>query len=253
MRARAGNTTSCEGGRGPSRGYLYDLWWPPATGRASPPMHKRNLNTGMQWRVLGLLGCLGCLAAAGTELRRSPPRPLTLATGPDQDPSVKLSRYVCSIRPGDRQERAVSDLSFPRAFVVAPRTPTFVNLTLRGGLGRRLFIAACGAPQPPPPTGWLGITSGFARPLVLEANVFHEVSASVARSLVGHGCAISSICRSGSARRVRRSRQRPASEVAAPVPGGRRPAQPFSRSRHGLCSAPPATGEGPRRPRARHD
>ena len=82
--------------------------------------------------------------------------------------------------------RRPSLLSFPRAFVVAPCTPAFVNLTLRGGLGQRLFIAACGAPQPPPPIGWLDIMSGLARPLVLK--VFHEVSASVARSLVGHGC-----------------------------------------------------------------
>ena len=82
--------------------------------------------------------------------------------------------------------RRPSLLSFPRAFVVAPRTPTFVNLTLRGGLGQRLFIAASGAPHQPPPIGWLDIMSGFARPLVLKANVFYEVSASVARSLVGH-------------------------------------------------------------------
>ena len=50
-------------------------------------------------------------------------------------------------------------LSFPRAFVLAPRTSPFVlpglNLTVVGGLGHRLFRAAFWAPEPPAPQGWL--------------------------------------------------------------------------------------------------
>ena len=70
-------------------------------------------------------------------------------------------------------------LSFPRAFVLAPRTSPFVfpglNLTVVGGLGHRLFRAAFWAPELPAPKGWLDIVSFFARLLVLDAHVFHEV------------------------------------------------------------------------------
>ena len=82
-------------------------------------------------------------------------------------------------------------LSFPRAFVLAPRISPFVlpglNLTLRSDLGQGLFIAALWAPEPPAPLDWLDIVSFFTRLLVFDANVFHEVSASAAQCLVRHG------------------------------------------------------------------
>ena len=114
-----------------------------------------------------------------------PPRPTARATEQFVDPNV----------PQRGSPRSMVHppwlLSFPRAFVLTPRTSPFVlpglNLTVMGGLGQGLFIAALRAPEPPAPLGWLDVMSFFARLLVFDANVFHEVSASAAQCLVRHG------------------------------------------------------------------
>ncbi len=56
--------------------------------------------------------------------------------------------------------------SFPRTFVLAPRTVPGglqgLNFIVVGGLGHRLFRAAFWAPEPPAPKGWLDVVS-FSR------------------------------------------------------------------------------------------